>query len=77
MKKILFSLSNTILSREQMKAIKGGYSDGNAAECKVTCPGVPEPLKVTCTNCDSGKKNGKDCVWCPDDPSSLSCCEVA
>ena len=76
MKKVLLNLSDAILSREQMKGIKGGYNDGNASKCSVTCPGQPTPLEVECPSCSSGKKNGLDCVWCEGDPNSEKCCIV-
>ena len=75
MKKKLLNLSNLILSRNELKNIKGGY--GNFADCKVTCPGQSQPLEVTCPSCSSGKKGGLDCVWCEGVPNSEKCCIVA
>ena len=36
MKKMLLKLGDSILSREQLKTIKGGYGDGSTG-CSTTC----------------------------------------
>ena len=60
MKKLLMNFSENVLSRRQMKTVKGGYG---AAECRKDCSpvGVPD---VTCKgkNCSTySDANGGGC----------------
>lgn len=72
MRKAILSFADGLLSREQMKIVRGGY--GGTASCEATCQGTTNKVKCTGTNCvaTDGCKGG-----CVSDTESKSCkCDI-
>lgn len=81
MKKLLLKISNEILSKEQMKRIRGGY--GGVSSCSATCK---DGTKVECSGykCEAFEPTPDAdafCVFYPEEttqwPSSRGCSILA
>jgi natural product precursor len=69
MKKLLMGLSDSILSRSQMKSIRGGY--GGVADCTKDCPDpIPD---VTCSGMNCRTFNDINGGGCESDTETKPC----